>query len=213
VRIIQFLIEYPILLLVVLAWIAGAIANAKKAGQKRERAARPTPSAPTASRTARRPDEGAAEDAAAEVAREMRRILGVEEPPPKAPARPARRPVASRPANQPANQPASHQPASQPRRAGGERPPAPVVPTTQSRRIDIHVDPHVGEQMAHRHQATRIGQRAPGQEIGSLGGRVQTAKKAAAVRERYQLDFKRVVVLAEILGPPVGLRTPDQRLI
>ncbi|MCB9885022.1 MAG: hypothetical protein H6838_05990 [Planctomycetes bacterium] len=95
-----------------------------------------------------------------------------------------------------------------------ERPPTPVVPTTQSRRLEVHVDPHVGEAIGKSHS---IGRRsslrsasATHRSMGQLGGgRKQVLERETASRSRFALgDLGRALVLNEILSPPVALREP-----
>jgi colicin import membrane protein len=102
-------------------------------------------------------------------------------------------------------------------RDGGsaERPPAPVVPTTSSRRLEIHVDPHVGEAIQRRGsvKSGRVGDHAASHELGRLGGRVAAASHRRATAHRYALvDLKRVIVLNEILGPPLALRRGEREV-
>lgn len=192
-RLIDFLLQNPILLFVVVAWIAGMIGNLVKAARKsRERAeqqrrmpqvdARREPTAPTA------PAHG--RPAESDVAAEMRRILGMDPAPP-----PRDRPRPAPPA------PVQH-------RIETERPPAPVVPTTQRRRLALHEESHVGERIQQRHVV------APARDkvgsLGSLGGRVTGARRVREIVGRYpRTNLRQALVLSEVLGPPLALRPPD----
>lgn len=201
--VIEFFRRNPLLLMVALVWLAGLIGNVVKASKRRreraEAATRPTPMpAPESARETRRPEPARLPERTAEdIAREMRRILGVEteptagdrsaEPvePPQPPPLPARKP---RPV------------------AETERAPVPVLPTTSARKLTIHVDPHVGEGIPGRSLAS--GARVGTHELGSLGGRVHKVTARQATSSRYALtDLKRAIVLNEILGKPLALRS------
>lgn len=205
-RLLRFLLEQPLLLIVIVAWIAGIAGNiAKAAKQARERAERqarggrmpvPDPMAGDA-----RDEPQLSQQSADAIAREMEQLLRkqteelateagstVAEPPP----------LPGRPTD-------AYAP---------ERPPTPVAPTTQTRRLPIQVDPHVGEGIERRQvlSSSRVGERALGQELGALGGRRVAAAQRRTTSRRYALDdLKRVVVLNEILGPPLALRPPAGR--
>jgi hypothetical protein len=207
-RLLRFLLEQPLLLIVLVAWIAGIAGNiAKAAKQARERAERQA-------RGGRMPEpDPAGVDVPAEpqlsqesveaIAKEMEQLLrndaGRQQPEPgSVAAPPAPPPLPRRPVD-----------VIEP-----ERPPTPVVPTTQTRRLPIHVEPHIGEQFERRQVLAggRIGERSPGQELGTLGGRRLPVAQRRASGRRYALDdLKRVVVLNEILGPPLALRPPAGR--
>lgn len=228
-RLLEFLLQNPILLLVIGAWIFGMIGNilkaAKKAREKAERSSRapePRRAAPApAPATRSRPQPAAAESgnvrSAEEIAREMRRILG-EDPArgDRAPAEASRGdvgvdydepPVAATPPPLPERIRRRNVPEP-------ERAPTPVVPTTSARRLQIHVDPHVGESIQHRATVSsgRVGDRAAGAELGSLGGRTHERHRQRAKAGRYALvDLKRIIVLNEILGPPLALRRAGDR--
>ena len=90
-----------------------------------------------------------------------------------------------------------------------ERAPAPVQPTTNRRRLEVHVDPHVGESIGKR---ARVGTGKVGDHaLGELGGRVHGTGPQAVRGARYELDdLKRAFVLSEILGPPLASR-PERR--
>lgn len=182
---IQFLTENPILLLILVGWLAGLIGKLGQAAKKARERGQPAPSEPS---------EAQAEADAAEIAREMRRILRqreTETPPslPSAPP-PPRRPVVVT-----------------------ERPPQPVAPTTGSRRLSLHEGPHLGESFGQRaqRQRSRVGEHGVGQEIGNLGGRVHQGAARRGEAHRFALDdLKRAFVLSEILGPPLSLRQDRQ---
>jgi hypothetical protein len=115
--------------------------------------------------------------------------------------------------------PVEHQPAPavvRPRRrevVEAERPPAPAVPTTQDRHLEVHVDPHVGEGIRHRlsPQSGRVGAHE-GQQFGTLGGRVhdRAVRRVAGSRLVDLADLKRAFVTNEILGAPLALRGPNE---
>lgn len=211
-QIIRFLLDNPLVLVILVAWIAGALANVGKAMKKaRDRAAaqqRPTPMEPKEARRDVRSGGQVREPAPAphpirsdEIAAEMQRILrGRHEPSagdvmrqqehvPKPPPLP-RPPTRARNVSLP------------------ERPPTPVLPSA-SRRLPIHVDPHVGEGIARRSsvRSGHVGEHARGQELGQLGGRVHVTAHGRTATSRYSLtDLKRLIVMNEILGPPLALR-------
>lgn len=203
--VIEFFRRNPVLLLVAAVWIAGIVGNIARAAKKaRERAAermRPTPvPGPVAARSEPAREVALPRRTEEDVAREMRRILGVEtdedaeEPSPATPPPlPARR---------------------QPQDAvAPERAPTPVLPTTSARKLPIHIDPHVGEGIQQRAKAPvgRLAAPGSGPELGSLGGRAHRDTRRAGAARRYALDdLKRVVVLNEILGPPLALRSGER---
>lgn len=187
-RLIDFLLQNPILLFVAVAWIAGMIGNIGRMRKQRQNRSTARPPAPE---PVRRSEPNAApapsSPSAEQIAAEMRRILREAEqrtaPPAEAP-RPA--PVVLR------------------NRVEPERAPLPVVPTTQTRKLPTHVDPHVGELLAQRHVKTT----GPSRELGSLGGRSQQRAVQHVELKRYALkDLKRAFVLSEILGPPLARRS------
>lgn len=193
-RLLEILFQNPILIFVLVAWVAGMIGNIAKAARKnRERAEqqRRMPSAPPAVRSPA-PPGAPGRTTEADVAAEMRRILGMDPP--------AR---ASRPPTAPTLPP------SKPRRlAESERPPTPMVSTTQRRQLEIHVDPHVGEQIGKREAASRP--RVETSELGTLGGRVQRPRRVRKITDRFpRTNLRQALVLSEILGPPLALRPPD----
>lgn len=184
-RLLEFLRQNPILLFVAVAWIAGMIGNIGRMRKQRQNRA---PGRSPAPAPVRRSEPNApATPSAEQIAAEMRRILREAEqrtaPPAEAP-RPA--PVVQR------------------NRVEPERAPVPVVPTTQTRKLPTHVDPHVGEQLAQRHVKTT----GPSRELGSLGGRSQHKVVRQEEEKRFALkDLKRAFVLSEILGPPLARRS------
>jgi len=219
-RWLRILFENPFLLLVLLAWIGGAIANAvkatKRARERAEQAKRPAPDRRDEARvqrtstepTATEPRQTESARSAEDVAAEMRRILGMEEPVPRAsrrtparsegeteasPAAPARRSV--------------HRDVVLPERA-----PRPVVPTTQSRSLDIHVQPHVGDAIRSRHLSTQSTRSTA--NVGNLGGRVREDRPPGRrSTSRWSIDdLKKAFVVNEILGPPLSLRGTEDRL-
>jgi len=233
-RLIAFFLKNPILLIVVVVWLLGIVGNiakaAKKAKERAEAAARrgqrdePIGTGPASlpgPAPAREPEPVRSAD---EIAREMRRILGIE--PKETDARrgdsaptemPSHREDAVREASV-GETARTEVPPAPPRRqrnvAEPERAPVPVAPTTASRRLTIHVDPHVGEGIQKRGTVTsgRVGEHA-GHELGTLGGRVQQAGRRSGVSSRYALDdLKRALVLSEILGPPLALRSGERQV-
>jgi hypothetical protein len=177
---VRFLFDNPLLLFLLVAWIGGAIARLAKAKQARQ-AAGGAPALPR-----RQPGEarrGEGPRSADEVAAEIRRALGLDGP----------------------NPPARREPAPV-RRPDVERPPTPVVPTTQQRRLELHGAPHVGEQIQRR--PTFRTPAASSSGIGGLGGRNPAVAAAQERRRRRCLpaDLAQAIVTAEVLGPPVALR-------
>ena len=183
-QLLKFLTENPILLMVLVAWVAGMIGQIGKAAKKARE------------RTQQSPPPPEAEVDAAEIAREMRRILRRAEPEPAAPRPPLPTPA----------------PVGR-RQVGEEVAPRAVAPTTATRRLSTHIDPHVGEsigQRVHRQRST-VGEHARGTELGTLGGRVQQPVAQRSSAHRFALDdLKRAFVLSEILGPPLSLRPERQ---
>ncbi|MCU0866620.1 MAG: hypothetical protein MUC36_22775 [Planctomycetes bacterium] len=225
-RLYMFLLENPVLLVIALAWIAGMIGNVRKAMQTaRERTAQRTAGgqqapigepAPVAE-----PARPLPARSAEEIAREMRRILGVEsngdrsthgEPVQgdggagQAPAR-----AQPKPPQLPRSEAERHRSWDRPT---PERAPTPVAVGQKPRRLPNHVEPHVGEAMARRTNLQPRRTAAAGRaELGDLGGRVHHDTTARAIGGRYALtDLKRIIVLNEILGPPLALRRGDREL-
>ncbi|MBL8737008.1 MAG: hypothetical protein JNL12_11315 [Planctomycetes bacterium] len=187
-RLFEFLRQNPILLFVAIAWIAGMIGNI---GRMRKQRQNRTPARQPAPEPLRRSEPNAppasSGPSAEQIAAEMRRILREAEQR-SAPAAEAPRPA----------------PVVQRNRVEPERAPVPVVPTTQTRKLTTHVDPHVGEQLAQRHVKTT----GPSRELGSLGGRSQQRAVQHEEQKRFALkDLKRAFVLSEILGPPLARRS------
>lgn len=237
-KLIDLLLKNPIILFLIGAWVVGIISNAAKAKQKAaqrrkaEEAKKPkvdttvrqplpeqrqAPVAgrreapPSRAQTAAAPtgpqavgqqvstgpggrQAGAMAQSPDEIAREMRRILGLDPEPAAKPAPAAPRP---RPTPPPI-----------------EKPPQPVRVSTQDRRLETHVDPHVGERIRDRHmQESQVGKPRAGRgAIGNLGGRVQQRKKVAGRSSRYSLDdLRKAIVINEILSPPVSVRPHEDR--
>jgi hypothetical protein len=219
---IRFFREQPLLLLVAVAWIAGIVGNVAKAAKKaRERAEERTrggrmPGPEPAIDTAPTADSRLPDTAAESIEREMERLLRGEAGDAGAAPTPARN--RTRPDEVPTTEPS---PPPLPRRPlpirrdvpEVERPPVPVVPTTGGPRLPRHVDPHVGESIPNRASVGgRVGEHVLGHELGSLGGRVYDGPRRRVAKSRYALeDLKRVIVLNEILGPPLALRGPLDR--
>lgn len=213
--VLRLLRDQPWLWLVLIAWIVGVIGNVARGKKEREQRAehrrenrrigRPGTAGDDGEERDDAPDERPAPRTAqseAEIAREMRRILGIEEPP--APEPP---PVEPPPPPPPL--------VVRPRRVvvEPERPPTPVLPSTAARQLPIHVDPHVGQAIGRRAAvgSGRVGEHAAGHELGNLGGRTHARGRSGAAGNRYALDdLKRILVLNEILGPPLALR-PERR--
>lgn len=135
-----------------------------------------------------------------EIAAEMRRIFGLEPKPTPKP-----KPV----------------PATPPRR------PEPVRIEAESELIDprsvrvrssepplrSRVDSHVGEKARDRHLAeSKVGKaRGPRGAIGNLGGRVSSGRRQKDNNRRFPLaDLRKIIVMNEILSPPVAMRDPSE---
>ncbi len=89
-----------------------------------------------------------------------------------------------------------------------ERAPAPLAPTAGARRLESHVDPHVGESIQRRAsvQSGRVGH-----GVGHAASRAAASAHRRAAADRYALDdLKRLIVMAEILGPPLALRRGER---
>ena len=198
-KLLDFLMRNPILALVALAWIGGIVGNMLKAAKKRQaRTEAPLPRS-SMPNEAPAPASAPARPSADAIAREMRRILGQQEA----------REESGR-GEEPERRPPAPPPLPAPRRRAvvePERPPTPVVPTTSTRKLAMHVDPHVGEALAQRH--VRMTPASTG--IGGLGGRTQHTQGAQLAANRFALDdLKRAFVLSEILGPPLASRPPRE---
>jgi len=213
--------DNPILLFVLLAWVAGAVGNVLRSQKKAKEQAAPrrasrtpsdtaAPSAagkrapssprPVASAPPPAPAAGQGSKSADEVAAEMRRILGLDV---------EVTPVETRPTPPIQREPVRKPPAP-------ERPPTPLSPTVASQSLDLHIDPHVGESIATRSapRSGRVG--THDREWGTLGGRRRDTVVALVQDDADRLidlsDLKRTLLGAEILGPPLALREWDQRM-
>ena len=136
-----------------------------------------------------------------QVAREMRRILGLEPEAPKPVAAPA----------QPAPPPMRREPVMIDNAA--------VQLSKSPSRAKEHMSSHVGEGMRDRHMAaSKVGQttRKPSSrgEIGNLGGRNKPRKRRLVERvRRYPMtDLRRIIVMSELLSPPITMRPKSDRL-
>ncbi len=205
-QLIDWLLQNPILIFILVASVSGMIGNIGKAAKKAQQrgAATPPVRRPPAWPAGGGQGQGNAPRTAEEVAAEIRRALGLD-PTPSAPPAP-------RPQPKPEPRPVVRRDVVTP-----ERPPTPVVPTTQARRLQMHVDPHVGEAIG---KGSSIGRRsslrsagATHRAMGQLGGGRQHAQdQEVARRSRFALgDLGRALVLNEILGPPLALREPRSR--
>ncbi|MEO6597371.1 MAG: hypothetical protein ABIP94_21725 [Planctomycetota bacterium] len=208
-RLIKFVFDNPILLFILLAWVGGAVGNVLKASKKaRDAGSRTPPTSSPARRAPAQPGQRSAEDIAAE----MRRILGLE---PEAPPKATRTPSAPRTTGQ--SGPQRRAPLSKPmaRTAAKEGPPllpSQVTASPSERRLDLHGDSHVGQGIQHRHLSKpRAGLRETQNQLGGLGGRTSEHQSKRSVGTRFPLtDLKRIIVLNEILGPPLALRRDDR---
>jgi hypothetical protein len=87
--------------------------------------------------------------------------------------------------------------------------------------LELHEASRVGEGIRDRHlKRSQVGQseRRPSARgaIGNLGGRVQakTRVDVQASERRFAMDdLRRVIVMNEILSPPVAMRSPGGRRI
>jgi hypothetical protein len=136
-----------------------------------------------------------------QVAREMRRILGLEPEAPKPVAAPA----------QPAPPPMRREPVMIDHAA--------VQFSKSPSLAKEHMSSHVGEGMRDRHlAASKVGQtsRRPSSrgEIGNLGGRNKPRKRRPVERvRRYPMtDLRRIIVMSELLSPPITMRPKSDRL-
>ncbi|MBL8722879.1 MAG: hypothetical protein JNK49_02480 [Planctomycetes bacterium] len=180
-RLIQFLVEHPVLLFVLAAWLFGGIGKIGKAAQR--------------ARSATAPKAGprAGQRSAEEVAAEMRRILGMDDAE-AAPERPA-----------PVSTPA-------PREVVAPEPPPQPLATALPRWQPATVTTHVGEGIERR-QAPASGRVGASQDLGALGGRTLAAGRVRRADASLVdlADLKRVLVMNEVLGPPLALREPYAR--
>lgn len=224
-KLIELLVKNPILLLVLLAWVAGAVnqqlkkkdegdgrrTQARRRRLRRKAKAQRDPAvqqpvaqqqqAPIAQKAGQKAAQSAGGPLAGSTAQTPEQI-----------AREMRRILGLE--QQPsaaAKSPAAPPPITRP---PIERPPEPIYVSTSERTLETHVDPHVGERIRDRHlRETRVGKPRSGRaSIGSLGGRVQGRKRAASTGSRYSLDDLRMaIVINEILSPPVSVRSHEDR--
>jgi len=134
-----------------------------------------------------------------QIAAEMRRIFGLEPKAPE-PARPTEGPAQVAEPSEPPP-PRSAEPAARSRASRS-------VEST----YETTIAPHVGERARERHlKKSAVGQtRGDRGAIGSLGGRARVSRAAATVERRFPLgDLRRVIVMNEILSPPVSMRGED----
>lgn len=219
-RLFRLLLENPFLLLVLVAWIGGAIANVLRAtkrakerteqarrdmGRRDEARAQRTAAEPVSTEPRTTEPSRSAEDVAAE----MRRILGMDGPLPRSARRSPSLPEVA------VELPPSTPPPRRPLRTDvvlPERAPRPVVPTTQSRSLELHGDSHVGDAIRSRHLTTPSARH--GAAVGNLGGRVpegHTVRRRSTSRYAIE-DLKKAFIVNEILGPPLSLRGTEERL-
>ena len=167
-------------------------------GQASQAAAKSAPSPVTAT-----PARGQSPEA---IAREMRRILGLDTGSPSIPASEPPPVVQSVP------QPLSPDEASDMLDARD---------LLTEHHLELHEASRVGEGIRDRHlKRSQVGQseRRPSARgaIGNLGGRVQakTRVDVQASERRFAMDdLRRVIVMNEILSPPVTMRSPGGRRI
>lgn len=190
-ELLRILFENPLLLIVLIGWIAGAIGKVvqvkRKVDTARRRAEPQGGAAPSSQRPAR---------TAEEVAAEMRRILGMDGPS-AAPARPTPPAVEVRPV--PVRREATE----------GDLGPQPLRPARLGN-VQVHVDPHVGESVQRR--AAPVSGQVTGHSLGTLGGRAAVARTAGTARRRFAglEDLERAMVLREVLDAPRALRGWDR---
>lgn len=193
------LLREPLVLLLLVSWVLGGLGKILQAKKKRDEYARrrreaagtfgSQPEIDEPQRPRRRTPE--------EVAADMRRMLGMD------PA-PALRPAQPKPQARPETEPRQREAAE------GDRGPQPVR-LSQLGRVDIHVDPHVGEKVQRRAAPTSGG--VASHELGTLGGRQHQRAAVTAQRARGLVDLSdlsRAFVLREILDEPRALRGWDR---
>ncbi len=193
------LLREPLVLVVLVSWIAGGIGKVLQAKKKRDaalgRARSPIERLDRDRAESRAPSGRRSPE---EVAAEMRRLLGMDRPAAATPP-PQPRPQPIRPVTPP--------PVPQRREATeGDRGTQPMRPSTLGR-VATHVDPHVGEGVQRRAAPTSGGVAA--HELGTLGGRSHAAgsRRAQSSRGLVDLaDLSRAIVLREILDAPRALR-------
>lgn len=196
------LLREPLVLVVLVSWIAGGIGKILQAKKKRDAAlgrSRGLGDRLDDAREVTRPASG--RRSPEEVAAEMRRLLGMDRPPAAQPQpQPQPRPQLARPQPKP-------QPVVQRREASeGDRGTQPMRPS-QIGKVTTHVDPHVGEGVQRRAAPTSGGVAA--HELGTLGGRSHVAGRRGAQSARGLVDLSdmsRAIVLREILDEPRALR-------
>lgn len=237
-KLIELLVKNPILLLVLLAWVAGAVNQQlkKKSGgddrrtQSRSRRLRrkakdgqgPAVQQPVAQRqqqapVARQQQAPVARQQQAPVAQKAAKsaggpLAGSTAQTPEQIAREMRRILGLE--QQPSAAASSPAPPPPIKRPPIERPPEPIRVSTSERTFETHVDPHVGERIRDRHlRETRVGKPRAGRDrLGSLGGRVEGRKRVASAGNRYSLDdLRKAIVINEILSPPVSVRSHEDR--
>jgi hypothetical protein len=194
-RLLDFLFANPLIAIIVLGWLLGAIGKMMKSTAEQAQRSRrngPTEGSAPAPKPIARPAK--ARPSPEEIAAEMRRVLGLDDP------KEAQRPVA-----------ASPRPAEPVRResvapAGVEPPPKPL-PSVSLAHLQTRVDPHVGERMQGRRgpSSGSVGRSV----LGTLGGRSGN-RQVESLRTSSRLvdlrDMAKALVLKEILDEPVGLR-------
>ncbi|MCA8949375.1 MAG: hypothetical protein KDE27_07720 [Planctomycetes bacterium] len=219
----DFLLANPILFFVIAAWIAGGIGNVirsqKNAQRRAERRASTTPSRPATPVRRVEPPEPpprpqprpqAQRRGPDDIAAEMRRILGLDGPP----AQPEPPPVPRRASEvMPRSEPIRREVHREVVEA--EPPPVPLAPEVARRMLERRIGSHVGENISHRRgpRSGRVGKHD--REWGALGGRRRRESTVAVTRGGIERlvdldDIKRVILGAEILGPPLALREPGR---
>lgn len=202
------LLREPLVLLLLVSWVLGGLGKIVQAKKKRDE---------VAGRRGRSSDDVGAEPGAdgrqprrrtpEEVAAEMRRVLGMDPAPSPRPAQPAPQ---AKPQQRPQLRPQQRPEFAGREAAEGDRVPQPMR-VSQLGRVDIHVDPHVGENVQRRAAPTSGG--VASHELGTLGGRQHRRAAATAQRARGLVDLSdlsRAFVLREILDEPRALRGWDR---
>lgn len=203
------LLREPLVLLLLVSWVLGGLGKILQAKKKRDEVARrrreahgdlgSQPEIEESRQPRRRTPE--------EVAAEMRRVLGMDPAPAARPAQPAPR---QKPQPKPLVKPQQRLEFAGREAAEGDRGPQPMR-VSQLGRVDIHVDPHVGENVQRRAAPTSGG--VASHELGTLGGRQHRRAAATAQRARGLVDLSdlsRAFVLREILDEPRALRGWDR---
>jgi hypothetical protein len=199
-RLIEWLLANPLIAMIVLIWLVGAIGRAVSKTAGTPGRPRRGPGAPPAGGdlpTGMEPPvvQPAERRTQEEVAAEMRRILGME---PARPPTPARVQTPVPPRVPPLRRDVAH----------SERPPQPLQPRSLGQ-FAVQVDPHVGERIRAR-QAPATG--AVGRsELGQLGGRQGRTRRRIARGGTGLIDLQnlpRAIVMREILDRPLALRPP-----